>query len=260
MTIWADKLAYLSPLRRKSPALKTGFAVGCLCICVAARSVALSAIMLIFMGCLSVCRGGVSLSRYIKMLAVPLGFVLLSTIAIVIHFSTVPLDLWNLPCFRGYLTVSRASLRAGAALILTAISSVSCLFFLAFTTPVTDLLRVLRRLRCPEILLELMLLIYRNIFLLLEMGSSMLTAQKCRLGHNGAARSISDMGKMLAALLARALTRASEQYNAMQSRLYDGKIQVLSETAKARPAEIIGTMALLGLLAAGAAFCHGKGI
>ena len=49
----------------------------------------------------------------------------------------------------------------------------------------TDILEVLRKMRLPALLIELMMLIYRFIFLLLETASAIMTAQESRLGKPG---------------------------------------------------------------------------
>ena len=114
-----------------------------------------------------------------------------------------------------------------------AFSSVACLYFLILTTPVTDLLAVLRRLHCPWLLLELMLLIYRAIFVLLDIAGAIQTAQNCRLGNRSFSSKLRCMGQMLSVLLVRSLKKSSLLYDAMESRLYDGRIRVLEETAPA---------------------------
>ena len=80
-----------------------------------------------------------------------------------------------------------------------------------------------------------MLLIYRAIFVLLDIASAIQTAQNCRLGNRTFRSKLSCMGQMLSVLLVRSLKKSSLLYDAMESRLYDGKIQVLEETQPARP-------------------------
>ena len=80
-----------------------------------------------------------------------------------------------------------------------------------------------------------MLLIYRAIFVLLDIASAIQTAQNCRLGNRTFRSKLSCMGQMLSVLLVRSLKKSSLLYDAMESRLYDGKIQVLEETQPAQP-------------------------
>ena len=100
---------------------------------------------------------------------------------------------------------------------------------------------MLRRLHCPWLLLELMLLIYRAIFVLLDIAGAIQTAQNCRLGNRSFSSKLRCMGQMLSVLLVRSLKKSSLLYDAMESRLYDGRIRVLEETAPA-PCLAVGSV------------------
>ena len=126
------------------------------------------------------------------------------------------------------------SLLYGIQLILTALASVSCLYFLSFTTPMPDILEVLRKLHCPKLLIELMLLIYRFIFVLLDTASALTTSQNCRLGNRDYKTSIRSFGMLGSALMIRAVQRSNKLYDAMEARCYDGTIRVLSESRPPR--------------------------
>ncbi len=246
--ILVDKLAYSSKLRHKSPALKMLLATGSLLICVWAQSFILSLFVLAAMSFLAVFRGGVAFRRYLALLAVPLSFLALSTVAIIFHVTDMPSPLLSLKLGGFYLAVDRASLSYGGRLLLTALSATSCLYFLTLTTPVVDILEVLRRLRCPVILTELMFLIYRFIFVLLETGHSIAISQKCRLGNRDFKTSLKATALLFAVLLQRALFKSSLLYTAMESRCYDGSIRVLQRAFPATWAEKLSILLFLALL------------
>lgn len=244
-----DKLAYSSQLRYKSPFLKSAFAVGTLLICVAARSFVISAIVLILMGCLTVFYSRTSLSHYIKLMTAPFAFLALGTVAIAVNFTSAPMDLFSLPIGAHYLAVSYASLCYAIRLIVVSLASISCLYFLTLTTPVLDLLAVLRRLHCPWIIIELMMLIYRYIFVLFDMAIAIMSAQNCRLGNRDAKTAIQAMGLMLSVLLVRALNKSTLLFDAMESRCYDGEIRVLNESKpSSRKEKLVVSTFLIALL------------
>lgn len=254
-----DKLAYSSDLRYKSPFLKATLAVGALLICVGARSFVVSFITLFIMGCLTVFYSRTSFSHYCKLMAAPLMFLFLGTIAIAVNYTTEPMDLISLPVGAHYFAVSWASMMYAIRLIAVSLASVSCLYFLTLTTPMLDLLAVLRRFHCPWIIIELMMLIYRYIFVLLDMATGIMTAQNCRLGNRDARTAINGMGQMLSVLLARALNKSSLLFDAMESRCYDGEIRVLDESILANTKEKIAVGAFLGALFTVAAICKWNG-
>ena len=128
-----------------------------------------------------------------------------------------------------YITGSWSSVLQGVQLIVTAMASVSCLYFLSLNTTMTDILSVLRRLHCPALLTELMLLIYRYIFVLLDVAYYISTSQNSRLGHKDLRTSIHSFAGLVQALFIRAMKRSRSLYDAMEARCYDGEILVLEE-------------------------------
>lgn len=225
-----DKLCYNSKLRYENAGEKFAFAVLTLLICVAGRSVAAACITLAVTGILTVRKGGIPFLRYIRLFTLPLGFLILSTAAIVVNVKEAPLDLFALQFGKWYITGSADSLMYALQLILTALAAVSCLYFLALHTPVPDILDVLRRLRCPALLIELMLLIYRFIFVLLDTAAAIRTAQEARMGNRDYRTSLKSFGMLGSGLMLRAVRRSGRLYEAMEARCYDGTIRVLSES------------------------------
>ena len=161
--ITIDKLCYQSKFRYENAGEKFAFSVITLCICVVSRSIEVSCIVLAASGILTVWKGGVPLWRYIRFLTLPLAFLFVSTIAIMFNIKKAPLDLFAVPIGSWYLTASTDSFFYAVQLILTALGAVSCLYFHSEIARVPDILTVLRRIHCPGLLIELMLLIYRFI-------------------------------------------------------------------------------------------------
>lgn len=254
-----DKLAYSSKLRYRNPILKVFFAISALTICVAARLFVISILMLVVMSGLTVFYSRTSIMTYIKLMCIPLGFILLSTIAIVVNITDNPLDLLSISVGSKYLAVSYNSLTEGARLIMVALSSVSCLFFLTLTTPMIDILTVLRRFHCPIIIVELMMLMYRYIFVILDMASAITTSQNCRLGNKDFMTELRSIGQMLAVLLVRSLNKASNLYISMESRCYDGELRVLNEYYKASKGETIAVSGFLIIMLSITVFCKSQG-
>ena len=219
--ITIDKLCYHSKLRYEM-----------------SRSIAVACIVLAVTGILAVWKGGIPVSRYLRFLTVPLAFLFLSTIAIMFNIKKVPLDLFAIPVGNWYITASTDSFFYALQLILTALAAVSCLYFLSFTTPMPDILEVLRKLHCPGLLIELMLLIYRFIFILLDTASAISTSQNCRLGNKDYRTSLKSFGLLGSVLMIRAITRSNKLYDAMEARCYDGRIRVLSENQPPRKKSI----------------------
>ncbi|MGC4020153.1 MAG: cobalt ECF transporter T component CbiQ [Muricomes sp.] len=249
--IVVDKLCYRSKLRYVNAGEKFAFSILTLLFCVVSRSLVVAAVVFAANACLTVGKGKIPGTLYARLLTVPFLFLILSTLAIIVNISKTPLDAYAIPVGHFFITGSFRSILFGVQLIATAMASVSCLYFLSLNTTMTDLLGVLLKLRCPTILVELMLLIYRFIFVLLETASAIMVSQKSRLGNKDYRTALDSFGRMGAGLLLRAFQRSNALYDAMESRCYDGKIQVLEENYPVKRREIAAIVlfeaALLGI-------------
>lgn len=249
--IVVDKLCYRSKLRYVNANEKFAFSILTLLFCVVSRSLVVAGVAFAVNSYLTVGKGRIPGLLYTRLLTIPFVFLIMSTLAIIVNISKTPLDAYAIPVGSFFITGSFQSMLLGIQLIATAMASVSCLYFLSLNTTMTDFLGVLLKLRCPKILAELMLLIYRFIFILLETASAIMISQKSRLGNKDLRTSLDSFGKMGAGLLLRAFWRSNALYDAMESRCYDGEIKVLKEEYPVKKTEIAAIAAfelvLLGI-------------
>ncbi len=135
-----------------------------------------------------------------------------------------------------------------AALTLRAGAATAAMLTLALTTPATDLVAGLARLRVPADLIELALLIYRFLFLLGDTLATMQAAQEARLGHVGWRRRIRSSGLLAANLFPRALDRAQRMEAGLAARGWSGgPLRVLTPR---RPVSAIGLAGVAAVLTA----------
>lgn len=242
-----DKLSYRSRLRYINAMEKLLYAMLTLTLCILSRSLTVAATVFIVNGILTVGKGGIPLFRYIKLITVPLAFLVMGTVAIVINISRTPLDAFALPVGDWYLTGSSAGVYKGFKLCATALSAVSSLYFLSLNTVMTDILGALRKLHLLALFIELMLLIYRFIFVLSETASAITVSQKSRLGDRDFFTRVRSFGALGTSLFILALKRSNALYDAMESRCYDGSIRVLSREHPPRGTEI-AAIVLFGIV------------
>ena len=93
----------------------------------------------------------------------------------------------------------------------------------------TEIITVLQRLKVPTIITELMMLIYRFIFVFLETAFSIKRAQSSRLGYVSLKISYRSLSRLFSALLGKVFVKSQELYNAMAARGYTGEIKVLTK-------------------------------
>ena len=236
--ILIDKMCYRSGLRYMNAEVKFAYTVVTLLICIVSRSLIAAGIVLLANGILTVKRGGIPFALYVKYMLIPLAFLLMSTLALIVNISREPLDAYAILIGSWYLTSSKVSLWFALRQIGSGFASVSCLYFLALNTTMTDILGTLKKIHCPQLLLELMRLIYRFIFVLMDTASAIMTAQRVRLGYEKLRTSLHSFGEMAAALFIRAWKRSNALYDALESRGYDGELRVLEESRAADRKEI----------------------
>lgn len=237
--IIVDKLCYTSKLRYVNAMEKFIFSAVTLLLCIISRSILISCFVILVTGILTVGKGGISLSHYFKLMCIPLVFLFLSTLAIFLNISHTPLDAFSISIGSWYITGSLAGLKNGIQLICTALACVSCLYFLSLHTPVTDILGVLKKLHVPAIIIELMLLIYRYIFVMLHMASAITASQNSRLGNRNLRTARKSFAAMISSVFVLSIKRSGALYDAMEARCYDGVIRVLPEEHPAKYSEIL---------------------
>ncbi len=240
--ILIDKLAYSSVIRHRNTGIKCAFALGTLLICVGVRTLPIAAGILVIMGILTLRWSTVGGKGYGKMMAAPLVFLLLGTIVVAFDFS-----------LEG-ITYTSHSLLYALRLILVSLAAVSCLYFLTLTTPTLDTLGLLKKIHCPWIVIELMVLIYRFIFVLLDLALAITTAQHSRLGNKNMRTGVRSMGQMLARVLVLAMHKSSILFDSMEARCYDGKMRVLFPSNPAKAGEVATVAIVLMLLLAAGIF------
>lgn len=226
-----DTLCHRSGLFRIHDTAKLVFGTMTLLICVSFRINCISAVIIIAFALLTIFIGKIPARFYLRLFILPAAFILSGVVVVVFQISPDPPapDAFSIPAGGWYLYTSKALLLSALNLALTAWGAVSCLYFIALSTPVTGILQVLRKLKCPALMIELMLFIYRFIFILWTLAGQLNTARRSRLGDCTAKQSLRSFSAMLSSLLVKSMKKASASLDAMESRGYDGEILTLKQ-------------------------------
>lgn len=243
-----DLCANRSGLAQVSPGLKLGLFTGVLAATVAIGSPWFSTLVALTMGLICLGPGRVPARNYLSILTTPLAFVLMSGLALVFDLSQTASGVLNLPFFGAYLIATPETQGRALGVMLTAIGAVSCLFTLSLSTPLSEIIRVLRKLRVPELIIELMFLIYRYIFVLLKTVRSLKTAAASRLGFSRGAL-LRTTGEIMTSLLTASFRRAAAAFDAMESRCYDGSLRFFSREKPVKLRHLLWAAAYVLVLA-----------
>lgn len=243
-----DYFAYASALRKWNADFKVVFAILSLILCIILNNIFVSILVILVMGYLTVVVGGLSFRHYLSMMLVPIVFLLLGSVAIAIGFSLEPAGQYYVRVFHlFYIYCSNAGLLRALKLLLKALGAVSALYMMTLTTPLGELISVLRRMHIPKVLIELMNMIYRYIFIMLDTHSRMKNSAESRLGYVDFRTSCYSFGQVASNLLIVSLKRGNDYYNALESRCYDGEIRFLEEEkpVKGRQIALAATFILI---------------
>ena len=226
-----DVLAQTSHLKHVNSALKFWTTLALMALAVSARSLWVGVYLTLAMSALTVGVGGIRTRDYVRLLSLPVSFLMISGLALLFEITAQRTGIIGIHIFSVWLCVGAAAQARAALVMARAISAVSCLYFLSLTTPMSDLIGVLRRARCPELLTDLMYLIYRYIFILLSLYHMMRNAAASRLGFASNSAGLRTTGSLFANLLARGYRQANINFDAMESRCYDTGIRFLENRA-----------------------------
>jgi cobalt/nickel transport system permease protein len=224
-----DRYAYTSRIRRIDPAQKAALAALVLVLCLLLSQPAVGLLAVAWMVGLAVLWAGVPAGVMLRVLLAEGLFLLLAVVGVALSFGTAPLPAPFQSIQLGPLWVgtSAESLALAALLVSRALGSAAAMNFLALSTPLVDLVELLRRLRVPVLLIDLMSVMYRFIFVLLESMQRMHTAQQSRLGYATRRAALRSSGLLASRLFVDAYQRSSRMQSALESRGYSGDLRVL---------------------------------
>ncbi|QXG74738.1 cobalt ECF transporter T component CbiQ [Modestobacter sp. L9-4] len=232
-----DDAAWASAWRLRSPADKLLLSVG-LVLCAlllpawpGSVLVALTAVVL------ALGPARVPVRTFGRAVRAPLAFILLGALTSVVEVG------------RGLGWAPDAAAQAGG-LVGHAVAGSAAVLLLATTTPMSDLLPALARLRVPAAVIEVASVTYRMLFVLLTSLSTIREAQTARMGHASIASSYRSSGMLAAAVLTRSWDRARRLQDGLAGRGMEAGLRVLPESLPSSHRFVAGTVAGLAALTA----------
>lgn len=224
-----DYYAYKNKLSAVHPGEKFIFFALTVTLCLALTSPATSLAALLVTAGTIILLAGVPWRLYLKLMLVPASFLVAGVLTVAVTFTGGTQEfLWsvNLGAYRAGITPG--GLETAGELFLRSLGAVSCLYFLALTTPITETVGVLRSLRLPALVIELMVLVYRFIFILLETAGRIYTAQTARLGYHNLRSGYVSLSSLVMSLFVKSYRQSQAVYDAMLARCYDGRLNFVS--------------------------------
>ena len=233
-----DSYAYESRMRGINPGIKAAVAMVAVLFCITTSDTLIFITVFLSMGAGTIVVGGLSVRRYLGLLKIPIAFLILGTLAIIVGISPEPNASMYVSLPGGYLYLKKGGLALSVRLILRAMACVSAMYMLMLSTPASEVINLLGKLHVPRLLSELMNLIYRFIFIMLDVEMRMKQAAVSRLGYRDFLTSCRSFGGIGANLFVVSLKKAGVYYDAMTARCYQGELLFLEEEKPVKKREI----------------------
>ncbi|WP_260286200.1 cobalt ECF transporter T component CbiQ [Peribacillus aracenensis] len=229
-----DKYAYFNGLKDVHPLEKMVFALSLLLFSLTVRDMTVSLITFTVMSALIIFAAKIPFSYYLKLLLLPGFFILSGTITILFSFTSKFTSLsniwWSWKVGNWQIFISDDSIGTVIDLIIVVLGSISCLYFLTLTTPITVILSVMRKLKVPSLLVDLIELTYRFIFIFLETALAIHQSQASRLGYGSLRKGIRSLGLLTSSLFLGVLQRSGHLTMAMNARGYQENLSYIEDT------------------------------
>lgn len=245
-----DRYAYSNRMSSVHPAEKFAFAVATMMVCILSKTVAPCLAATLLMSSVILLLAGIPWRFYFKLMALPSSFLVVgvATVAVSFSFSAPAVDyLWGVQIGSVWAGVYKKDAATAALIFFKSMGAVSALYFLSLTSPVTEINGILRRLKAPALLVELMNLVYRFIFVLAETAEKIYTSQSSRIGYKNLGTGYRSFSQLISNVFLKSYHRSNMLLNTMCARGYTGEIRTL-ETRHSVSLKNIAAIILLEII------------
>ena len=222
-----DYIAQKSAFRYIHPGTKLFLALGSLVLCLLSSSPAVPFISALVISLVLIIPGKLSPGLYLKILMGPAFFVFMSIIVLLFMLGGGDV-IWEFhPVSWIHLTVTSGAVEQCTLILCRVLGCSVSLFFITLTTPITDLFTGMKRLGIPIELIDLMMIVYRYIFIFYALATEIWQAQVMRLGYHRPGEAVRSFSMLCGMLFISSWNAGEDLIRAMDCRCYDGIFPVL---------------------------------
>ena len=217
-----EQSAYTNRWRQVSPVAKGLFSLSGMIAAFAATSPRSAILVALALSSVTLLGAGIPPVRYLRVAAPALFFLCVSGLTLLVSVAFSQESMCGVS-----LNVATAEIPRIAQVCCRSLACLTALLFLALTTPLSDIISLLRRCKVPDTLLDLMTLCYRTLFVLSEAVHETITAQSARLGYATLSLSLRSLGGLVANLAVQVWQRSLALNLAALARGNDGALHFL---------------------------------
>ena len=154
----------------------------------------------------------------VKLYALPLLFLLLSTVTIVININSN---------FKFH--VSQQSIQTGVEVFCKSIAIISIVYLWMATNTISEITLLMHKMRVPGFIIEIFVLTYKFINALISITQLMVIAQRCRLAYSFTKRNNRAASYLFAGVFVKSMIMVNQTTIAMNSRLCNNSFVFMQE-------------------------------
>lgn len=223
-----DSYAHANRWREIHPGVKGLLVLASLIAALLSRHPGIPLLIALSMSALILFGAGIPWRGYLRVLLAPLAFLLWSCLLLLITFSPTSLPLLHIPATEVTVGLNPAEIPLAQLVFSRSFGALCSLLFFALTTPLSEIAGLLRQVGVPRLFVELMVIAYRQVFILLDAFSQIRTAQEARLGYSSLRRAWRSAGELVGNILIKTVVRARHNHQALLARGYDQELRFLS--------------------------------
>ncbi|WP_053832233.1 cobalt ECF transporter T component CbiQ [Paraclostridium bifermentans] len=222
-----DNCAYLNNIKDVNPLIKLGITFIGVIASMLTQNANIHILIMLFMTALILFIARVDMKLYIKCLKIPIIFLIIGIGLNLINISFENKDyIFNVNILGLYIGTTEFAVKSSVNILLRAMSCIISVYFLILTTPFNQLIILLKKLHIPHTLIELMILIYRFIFIFIEEAEEIYKSQQLKFGYTNLRTSYNSMSLLIKTLFFRMMRRYEDMSISLDIKLYDGKFHV----------------------------------
>ncbi|MFA7694993.1 MAG: cobalt ECF transporter T component CbiQ [Methanoregula sp.] len=243
-----DDVAQKNTFRHIHPGTKILLGLGSLLICLVSPAPVVPLVSGMILTIVLLVPARISPVVYGELLIAPAVFTAFSIVVLLFMLGSGTV-IWQFsPASWINLTITDGAVRQSTLVLCRVFGCTTSLFFIALTTPMTDLFNLMKRCRIPLELIDLMMIMYRYIFIIYKQAHEIWEAQVMRLGYSRKKEGIHSLSMLFGMLFISSWTAGEDMIHAMDARCYNGIFPSLDQAEPIRIRSLLPVILYLTFL------------
>lgn len=198
----------------------------------------------------------IPINKLLKWLVIPSLFLFASMPAIILHASRLietNSDIWLsiLIVDNWQLYISVSGIELAKSIIFRSLSLLVCVLALVMTTPFNETLHALHKLRTPQVLLDILVGMYRFIYIFLQYAGELYMVFQSRGGNVTWKRTFHSVGLVIVQLFFKTFEKYKRMVLVMESRGFHDQLYYTEERKITAPRKLTGCALIILLILIG---------